>query len=139
MSKLRDGVVAGIVAGIVSGAPSTVYTLARGGSLLESTRAVGTLLGRPTVARGLAAHTALSLTWGVVLSAALPRRHRRSAGLLAGAAIAALDLGVVGRRLPAIRALPQVPQWADHLAFGAATAAVLRERDRWHPEASGAR
>ena len=32
---------------------------------------------------------------------------------------AALDLGVVARRYPAIRALPQGPQWADHLLFGA--------------------
>ena len=44
----------------------------------------------------------------------------RGAGALAGAAIATLDLGLVApRRAPAIAELPQLPQWADHLAFGA--------------------
>jgi hypothetical protein len=33
-------------------------------------------------------------------------------------AIAALDLGFIGRRLPAIRWLAIAPQVADHLAFG---------------------
>ena len=40
--------------------------------------------------------------------------------MLAGAAIAALDLGVVApRRAPAITESPGAAQWADHLAFGA--------------------
>lgn len=131
-----DGIVAGAIAGIVSGAPSTLAALRRGDSLLASTRAAGTLLGRPTLVRGLVAHTASSLGWGIVLSRVLPRGHRGSAGLAAGAGIALLDLGIVGRRFPAIRALPQVPQWADHLAFGAVAGAVLDRRDRWHPDAS---
>jgi hypothetical protein len=54
-----------------------------------------------------------------VLARLLPRRHAAVWGAVAGLAIAALDLGVVGRRVPAIRELPQGPQWADHVAFGA--------------------
>jgi hypothetical protein len=33
--------------------------------------------------------------------------------------IATVDLGLVGRRFPAIAALPTLPQVADHIAFGA--------------------
>ena len=50
----------------------------------------------------------------------------RRAGALAGLAIAALDLGLVGRRFPRIRALPLVPQLADHAAFGAIAARLLQ-------------
>ncbi len=39
-------------------------------------------------------------------------------GAVAGLVIAALDLGVIGRRYPEIRALPRVPQVLDHVAFG---------------------
>jgi hypothetical protein len=46
-------------------------------------------------------------------------------GLVAGAAIAALDLGVVGRRFPDIDALDAGPQVLDHLAFGVVAAVVL--------------
>jgi hypothetical protein len=56
-----------------------------------------------------------------------------AAGLAGGAAIAAVDLGLLahgpmGRRWPLIRALPVGPQVADHLAFGAIPGAVLRRR-----------
>jgi hypothetical protein len=128
--EVRDVLVATAIAGIVSGAPSTICSLCTNGSVLASTRAAGTLLGRPTVVRGIAAHAGLSLFWGAVLTRVLPRGHRALAGTVAGAAIAALDLGVIGRRIPAIRALPQLPQWADHLVFGAAFGAVLDARER---------
>jgi hypothetical protein len=127
---VRDRIVAATIAAVVSGAPSTAYALCSNGSVFESTRAAGTLLGRPTLTRGLAAHGALSLWWGFVLGRLLPRRSRALSGLAAGAAIAALDLGIIGRRLPAIRALPQLPQWVDHLVFGAVFAAVLDVRER---------
>jgi hypothetical protein len=123
--EIRNDLRAVAVAAIVSGAPSTIVAVVRGDSVLASTRAAGTLLGRPTLTRGLVAHACLSLGWGLVLARVLPAHHRAGAGLLAGAAIAAADLGVVGRRFPAIRALPQAPQWADHLAFGAVLGAVL--------------
>jgi hypothetical protein len=47
-----------------------------------------------------------------------------------GLAIAALDLGLIARRFPRVRALPQGRQWADHVAFGLAVGAVLRARRR---------
>jgi hypothetical protein len=73
---------------------------------------------------GVAAHGALSLGWGVTLGVVLPRRAA-SWGALAGLAIAAIDLGVLGRRWPRIRALPLLPQIADHVVYGALVGAVL--------------
>ena len=55
-------------------------------------------------------------------------------GALAGLAIGGLDLGIAARRVPAIAALPQVPQLADHVAFGAVAGWMLRSpavRDGW--------
>jgi hypothetical protein len=43
-------------------------------------------------------------------------------------AIAAADLGTVGRRRPAIAALPLLPQVADHVVFGVIAAGVLAGR-----------
>jgi hypothetical protein len=71
------------------------------------------------------AHLALSFGWAAVLAVALPRRRRVVWSPLAGLAIAALDLGLVGRRFPRIRALPVAPQVADHLAYASTVAVVL--------------
>jgi hypothetical protein len=133
------------VASALSGAPSTAYALATGRHPLEAARAAGTLLpGRARreggLAAGLVAHVAVSTFWTAVLAAFLRPRGRLAGAVAGGAAglgIAALDLGVLARRLPAVRALPQAPQWADHVAFGALAGAVLgggrgRERPR-HP------
>ena len=73
-------------------------------------------------------HLALSLGWALVLARALPRRRPTLEGAAAGLAIAALDLGLLGRRLPAIRALPVLPQVADHVAYGAVVGAILGRR-----------
>lgn len=113
-----------LVAGLVSGAPSTLHALVRGGDVLAATRAAGTLVpgrrDRPSVLAGAAVHLALTVGWTAVLGAAVRRVGGGvGTGVLGGAAIAALDLGVVARGYPAIRALPQGPQWADHLLFGA--------------------
>jgi hypothetical protein len=78
----------------------------------------------------VAVHIALSLGWAVLLAAVLPRRRTVAWATLAGLAISALDLGVVGRRYPRIRALAQVPQVLDHVAYGAVVGAVLRRRRR---------
>jgi hypothetical protein len=43
-------------------------------------------------------------------------------------AIAALDLTLIGRRIPSIRTLPQGRQWADHAAYGLTVGLVLRAR-----------
>jgi hypothetical protein len=127
----RTGLLAGAIAGVVSGAPSTIHALVTRRSPLDAVRAAGTLLlpddapPRRLAAAGVAAHGAISLGWGVVLATALPRRRAALWGALAGLVIAAVDLGVLARRRPGIRALPVLPQIADHVAFGAIAGAVL--------------
>ena len=129
-----DGLLAGGVAAVLSGAPSTLHAVVTGASPLEAPLAAGTLL-LPRERRPLAlllaavpAHLAISLGWGVVLALALPARRTVVAGGVVGLGIAALDLGVVGRRYPRIRALATWPQVADHVAYGAAVGAVVARR-----------
>jgi hypothetical protein len=117
--------VGAVVAGTLSGVPSTVAALVRRQSILESTRAAGTLLGRRSLLRGGVAHAGLSIGWTAVLSAVLPRRHEPAWGALAGVVIAGLDLGLARRRWPSIATLPTVPQVADHIAFGVLVGSVL--------------
>ena len=136
VATIADGLVAGAVAALVSGAPSTLHAFATRSSPLEATLAAGTLLlprERRPLALVLAAvpvHLALSFGWALLLATLLPRHRTVAAGVLAGLAIAALDLGVVGRRNPRVRALPQLPQVLDHVAYGAAVGVVLRLRRR---------
>jgi hypothetical protein len=131
---VRDGVLAGAVAAVVSGAPSTAYAVAAGDDPLEATAAAGSMLLRSEtrvpvlLAAAVPVHCGLSLGWGVVLSAVLPRRRTVAWGSLAGLAIAALDLGVVGRRFARIRRLAVLPQVADHVLYGLATGMVLARR-----------
>jgi hypothetical protein len=133
---MRDAMHAGLIAAAVSGAPSTAIALVRGDDLLEGARAAGTLLlpretrTLPLLAAAVPVHLALSLGWAVALDRALPRGSEPLGGLLGGLAIAALDLGVIGRRLPHIRALPQPRQWADHAAYGLTVGGVLAYRRR---------
>jgi hypothetical protein len=128
---VRRALEAGLVAAVVSGAPSTLIALVRGDDVLAGARAAGTLLlpgarrTLPLLAAALPVHLALSLGWAVVLDRALPPGRELAGGLAGGLGIAALDLGVIGRRLPAIRALPQGRQWADHAAFGLAVGVML--------------
>jgi hypothetical protein len=130
-STFRAGLRAGAVAGVLSGVPSTAHAVATGRSPLDSVRAAGTLVlpgdraPRALAAGGVLAHCAISLGWGVVLAAVLPRRHPVLWGALAGLAIAGLDLGVLAWRWPRIRALPTAPQVADHVAYGALVGLVL--------------
>ena len=94
--------------------------------------AAGTLLLPDETRRGrlllaaAAVHAGLCLGWAWILASILPGRGAIPAGAAAGLAIAGLDLGLVGRRFPRIRALPVLPQVADHVAFGMTVAAVLR-------------
>ena len=130
----RDAVVAGCVAAVLSGAPSTTHALMHRINPLEASLAAGTLLapGEERASRllpaALVAHGALSLGWALVLAVGLPRRRTVAWSVPAGLAIAALDLGVVGRRYPRIRALPLAPQILDHVAFSATAAWVLTRR-----------
>lgn len=134
-SVLRAGLRAGAVAGVLSGGPSTTHALATGRSPVEAVRAAGTLLlpadraPGALAAAGVVAHGAISLGWGVVLAAVLPRRHRVLWGAVAGLALAGLDLGLFARRWPRIRALPTVPQVADHVAYGALVGAALSQAE----------
>jgi hypothetical protein len=120
---------AGLAAALLSGIPSTAHALLTGRDPLEATLAAGSILlpGETRRGRLLAAavpvHLAVSLGWTVVLDRAGVRGSR--AGALAGLGIAALDLGVAARRIPRVRALPLLPQLADHAAFGAVAGHLL--------------
>ena len=133
MRPLREAVRAGLIAAVVSGAPSTIHALATGRDLLEATYAAGSLLlpgerrRRVLLAAAIPVHLGISVGWAVLLAAVLPRRRTVLAGAAAGLAIAALDLGIVGRRFERIRALPVGPQLADHIAYGAVVGAALRK------------
>jgi hypothetical protein len=134
----RRVVIAGAAAATFSGLPSTLHALATGGDLLQATRAAATLVpGRRGVVAGAAVHVVVSAGWTAAL-AAVDRRHRL--GLLGGGAagmlIAAFDLEVAGRANPAIRSLPRLPQWLDHVAFGAIVGALLRPCEGIPPDRS---
>jgi len=75
--------------------------------------------------RGLLAHVAITAWWTAVLDRMLPKRAPLAEGAAAGLLVAALDLGVVGRRFPAIRELDALPQVLDHVAFGVVAATAL--------------
>ena len=132
----RDALAAGLVAAAASGTPSTAWTLARGGDVLAGARAAGRLLipgerrTGPLLAAAVPVHLALSLGWAVVLERVLPRGREPVYGMAAGLAIAALDLGVVGRRIEPIRELEQLPQWLDHAMYGLTVGLVLCRRRR---------
>jgi hypothetical protein len=129
-----DGLAAALPASLGSGLPSTIHALATGGDPLEATVAAGSLLlprerRLPVLlAAAVPVHLAISLGWSVVLARLLPARRTTLAGALAGAGIAALDLGVAGRLFPRVRALPRVPQLVDHVAFGAIVGRVIAHR-----------
>jgi hypothetical protein len=121
---------AALAAAALSGIPSTAYAFATGREPLEAARAAGSLvLPRETrsgrlLAAAVPVHLALSFGWTVVLDRAGVRSAR--AGAAAGLAIAALDLGLIGRHFPRIEALPLLPQLADHAAFGAIAGRLLQ-------------
>jgi hypothetical protein len=132
--SLHDIALAAAFAASVSGAPSSTHALLTRRSPLAAARAAGTLIpgraDRPSVVGGLIVHAAVSAGWAGVLGFVLPRRHTVAAGALAGLGIAGFDLVVAGgRKRPAIAALPQAWQWADHVAFGAAVGWVLSRTD----------
>jgi hypothetical protein len=131
---LGDALPAAVAGAVLSGAPSTAVTLLRGERLVDGMTAAGTILlpaerrTLPLVAAAVPVHLALSFGWAVVLSVTLPRRATVPAAVAGGLVIAALDLEIAGRAFPAIRALPQGRQWADHAAFGLAVGVVVRRR-----------
>lgn len=127
----REVLLSGLAGAVLSGIPSTAVTLARREDVLEGARAAGSLLlvreerTAPLLAAAVPVHLALSLGWAAVLARVLPRGSESIAGVGAGLAIAALDLGAIGRAFPRIRALPQPRQWADHVVYELAVGATL--------------
>jgi hypothetical protein len=130
----RDALAAGLAGAACSALPSTAWALLRGDDVLEGARAVGVMVlphERRTPVLLITAgtvHLGISLAWSAVIAAVLPRRAEPGWGVAGALAIAALDLAVIGRRIPAIRALPQGRQWADHAAYGLTVGLVLRAR-----------
>src|SRR3954467_13234913 len=131
---LADALAAGAAGALLSGVPSTAVTLLRRESLLDGATAAGSILlpterrTLPLVAAAVPVHLALSVGWAAVMSALLPRRATVPAAVAGALAIAALDLELIGRAFPRVRALPQGRQWADHVAYGLAVGAVVRRR-----------
>ena len=93
----------------------------------EATSAIGTLVppGRPGLLRGALIHVGISALCGEGLARTLPRRHSVAWAAGAGLVLGVINVGVIGRRFPAIRALPLAPQLADHVAFGVVFAAIV--------------
>ena len=134
MRSRRRIIEATAVAALLSGAPSTLGVLRRErrlrptlDHLRQATCAAGTLVppGRPDLIRGAAVHAGVSALCGELLARTLPQRRATLWGAGAGLAIGVLNVGVIGRRFPAIAALPLVPQLADHVAFGAIFAFIV--------------
>jgi hypothetical protein len=125
---------AGAWAAVLSGTPSTLHALATGRDPLEAALAAGSMLlpgetrRRRLLAAAVPVHLALSLGWAVGLDRAGVRGVGR--GALAGLAIGAVDLAFAARFVPRIRALPLLPQLADHAAYGAIAGYVLARAGR---------
>ena len=134
-SQLANAIRASIPAAVLSGLPSTVHALIRNRDPLEATVAAGSILLPREERRArllLAAvpvHVALSVSWAIVIAIVLPRKRPIVEGALAGIAIAALDLRVLGRRFPRIEALQVMPQLADHIAFGVIAAVAIARQE----------
>lgn len=134
---MRDTLRAGTVAAVLSGAPSTVWALATRTDPLAPSLAAGSMLlprttrRLPLLAAAAGVHAVLSLGWAVAMAAVPGGVLRGAAG---GLTIAAVDFGLAyasdSPRFTQIRALPLLPQIADHVAYGAIVGALLA---RPHP------
>jgi hypothetical protein len=122
------------VAAALSGAPSTLDAFRHQRDfrsvvtyVWEATCAVGTLVppGRPGFIRGALLHVGISVLCGVGLARTVPESRSVIWGAGAGLAIGVINLAVIGRRFPAVAALPLVPQLADNVAFGVLFALVV--------------
>ena len=131
---MKAALAAGAAGAVTGGVPSTAWALATGNDALEATLAAGSMLlpdeERPgrLVAAAVPVHLAFSLCWATVLAHVLPRRHTVAAGALFGVAIAAVDVTAGRKRFRRIRALPVLPQIADHVAYGVTVGFVLARR-----------
>jgi hypothetical protein len=127
-----------VAASLLGAAPSLLSSVRRDGVRqswrygVGATRAIATLVppGRPDVLVGAATHFGISAVFGQVLGRLLPLRRSAFWGAAGGAAMGLIGAGVVGRRFPAIRALPFGRQLADNIAFGIIFAVVADRPDR---------
>ena len=132
-----DVVIASAWAALLSGIPSTLYAALTGGDPMEATRAAGAMLisdessdTELLMAAGVA-HVAITLFWAFILAAVLPRRRIVWWCIAAAALIAFLDVKLIaGELFPEIYALDFWPQFADHIAWGAALGLALEWRWR---------
>jgi hypothetical protein len=122
------------VAAALSGAPSILEAFRRQRDLRsvltyvwDATCSVATLVspGRPDFMRGALLHVGISVLCGEGLARTLPETNSVIWGAGAGLVIGVINVGMIGRRFPAIAALPLVPQLADNVAFGAVFALVV--------------
>lgn len=133
---VRQGIRASVPAAVLSTVPSTLHAVLTGRDPLEAALAAGSILRLkehervPMVTAAVPVHLSLSVAWAIVLAIALPRERPMAEGIAAGLLIATLDLGVVGRRFPRVRALRIAPQIADHVAFGIVVAIALARLER---------
>lgn len=88
--------------------------------LLPATASPLALLIAGAVARALA-----SLNWGLVMARWLDRRRPLLHGAAAGLALFGFQYLLLGRRRPAVAALPALPQLADQLVYGAVAGFLL--------------
>jgi hypothetical protein len=135
MRTKRDLLYAWLLATLLSGVPSTLYALLTGGDPMEATRAAGAMLlsieapPRKLVAAAAIVHAMVSLFWASILWFVLPFRRTVWWALLASAAIAILDLGIIAPVFfPEVAALAFWPQFADHLMWGACLGLTLQHR-----------
>jgi hypothetical protein len=99
---------------------------------VRATRAIGVLVppGRPNLVGGVVAHFAISAAAGELFGRFLPVRHSVVWGAAGGAVMGLVNVGLIGRRFPAVRALPFGRQIADNVAFGVIFAAVADRAPR---------
>lgn len=127
-----------MAASVLAGTPSLCAALPREGILgswrygIQATRAIGVLVPpwRPSLVKGAVAHFAISAVAGEVFGRFLPARHTLAWGATGGAVMGFVNVGLIGRRFPAIRALPFGRQVADNVAFGVIFAVVADRAPR---------
>ena len=127
--------VAGFWAALLSGIPSTAHAWWTGRDLLEATRAAGAMILPPgsgdvaLFAAAAVAHGAITIFWAAILVWLLRGRWLVPGSIAGAAAIAVVDLRLIAPLFfPAVAALDFWPQFADHIAWGAALGTALQWR-----------
>jgi hypothetical protein len=134
MRDRRRIIEATAAASVLGAAPSALAVVGRQRELravvdrvMDATCAAGTLLppGRRGFVRGVLVHAGVSVVCGELLAQTLPEQHSVRWGAGAGLLLGLINLGLIGRKYPAVAALPLLPQLADNVAFGIIFAAVV--------------